>query len=142
MSYKYKKISVHGRKVDEHRYVMEQHLGRYLRSDEIIRWINGDVRDNRIENLSVMSRKMQPYTQLVEGTLCCFGSRDEEKHKKACRDQFGFKVMICDKEGNELMIVASIRLASLCIGCNRSNLQEVLKGKRNHAKCFKIKMHQ
>lgn len=45
-----------GQYVLEHRLVMERHLGRLLRPDEVIHHINGDTRDNRVENLEVMQQ--------------------------------------------------------------------------------------
>lgn len=51
----YKRITVNGVCVKEHRHVMEQYLGRKLRDNEIVHHINNDIFDNRIENLKVMS---------------------------------------------------------------------------------------
>lgn len=40
----------------QHRYVIEQHLGRKLEKNEHVHHLNGDRLDNRIENLVLMDR--------------------------------------------------------------------------------------
>ncbi|MDD5021769.1 MAG: HNH endonuclease [Endomicrobiaceae bacterium] len=52
----YKALKVSGKRIDEHRYIMENYLGRKLNSDEVVHHINGDKSDNSINNLCVMSK--------------------------------------------------------------------------------------
>lgn len=61
----YRNISVNGRKVLEHRYIMSQHLGRELFLNENVHHINGVKSDNRLENLELWVSS-QPSGQRVE----------------------------------------------------------------------------
>jgi len=54
-NHKYKTITVNGKQIREHRYIMEQHLGRKLEKWEHVHHKNDDSSDNRIENLEVLS---------------------------------------------------------------------------------------
>lgn len=51
----YKAIKVKGIKYDEHRYIMEQYLGRKLNRNEVVHHKDGDKTNNDIENLVLMS---------------------------------------------------------------------------------------
>lgn len=48
------------RDILEHRYVMEQHLGRSLTEDETVHHINGDREDNALSNLELWSSRHGP----------------------------------------------------------------------------------
>jgi hypothetical protein len=50
----YRQKMVKGRRIREHRWIMEQHLGRPLLPTEHVHHKNGDGHDNRIENLEVI----------------------------------------------------------------------------------------
>lgn len=50
-----KRISIKGKYFYEHRLIMETHLGRKLKSNEHIHHINSNPKDNRLENLMIVS---------------------------------------------------------------------------------------
>jgi predicted Zn-ribbon and HTH transcriptional regulator len=45
-----------GRVIEEHRFRMEQHLGRRLHRNEVVHHLDGDRKNNAIENLEVVTR--------------------------------------------------------------------------------------
>lgn len=52
----YKIIVINGRRVREHRHLIQLQIGRKLKANEIVHHINGNRSDNRINNLSIMTR--------------------------------------------------------------------------------------
>lgn len=55
MKRRHKMITINGKQIYEHRYIMEQHLKRNLKTSENVHHINGIQDDNRLENLIVMT---------------------------------------------------------------------------------------
>lgn len=51
----YKQICINSKTITEHRYFVEQKIGRKLSKDEHVHHINGNKTDNRLENLYLFS---------------------------------------------------------------------------------------
>lgn len=57
----YKLIHVKGKRIFEHRHIMEQNLGRPLSKSEIVHHKDENKRNNTIENLQVLLRTDHPF---------------------------------------------------------------------------------
>lgn len=69
MSYPYKAIRINGRKIDEHRYVMEQKLGRRLKKWGQVHHKDGNKRNNDLDNLKLKTLSQHTKDHYANGDL-------------------------------------------------------------------------
>lgn len=60
---------VNGKQVREHRFVMEQHIGRKLESWEHVHHIDGNHLNNDINNLQVLSNSEHQKLELAQWAI-------------------------------------------------------------------------
>ncbi len=67
----YWKISIKGKEMKYHRYVMENYLGRKLSEDEVIHHIDNDIHNNDISNLELFENKSEHLKYHWKTTRLC-----------------------------------------------------------------------
>lgn len=76
----YKRVQYKGRKIEEHRLIMMDYLGRELKTYEHVHHINGNKLDNRIENLKVVTRWEHPSYHKTGNKRVCLICDEYKKH--------------------------------------------------------------
>ena len=95
MSGKYHRLSLgkddNGKRIfiDEHRFVMENHIGRKLNKNEIVHHIDGNKSNNNINNLQIMSEKEHKILHLKDNfhTLDAIKKKNKNLQHRAMYSQ-------------------------------------------------------
>jgi hypothetical protein len=105
MGWEYKQLFIEGKRILEHRHVMEKYLGRKLLSTEVVHHKNKIVTDNRIENLELLPFKIHAglwsnngkYIKEIELECCKCHKKFKRKYNQRPEVK-GYKKVYCSRK--------------------------------------------
>lgn len=144
----YRSMKIAGKRIDEHRLVMEQLLGRKLRSDEVVHHKDGNKLNNSPENLVVMtlaehSRLHMSNKLKTEESKRKSGLSIKKRWEDGTFDSIKRGIIALDPvTGLVKATYASIREAA-AQGYNRRHITSCCNGKRKQHKglCWRFEQH-
>lgn len=81
--------AVYGGYVREHRLVMEKHLGRYLRTEEVVHHIDGNKQNNSLDNLKLYERNADHLRDELSGRFPNWSEDGKRRLREAYRRRQG-----------------------------------------------------
>ena len=128
--YKYHRMRVNSRLIDEHRLIMEKHLGRRLSPNETVHHIDGNVDNNDISNLRLMDKKTHAKLHYNLGDLHVL-TKDERSefnnghipYNRSISEKIVLGILSAIKDGGKVGEVAKI------FGVKRTIVSDILRGR-------------